>query len=701
MTKKNLKYYFSQKFNPNLIFLMISGVMVILLIILFLEKENMFQEIFFFGFLILLLSFLIFFIFITIYLRPKIKEKYIALEELFPSEENYTILAGAGISANPPSNLPDAQSIVKNLIKISTPQSDSKTIIKLQDLRYEYFVELFKKNIDPNLRFLNYFEKIETPNIVHFFLAQMIEKGHNILTSNHDYLIEFAYKKAVRNDNLYPVITKDDFKHYYDPNILKKTGKYPLFKIHGSKKDIINNRNTEDFLVTTISALGRGRAGFGSFEIEDYKKKAIKSLTSGNIIIVMGYSGRDTFDIIPALMEFHKYPKLIWINHKSDLKLQEKDRLVKVFRIKTGGWTYTPKFLKDNYIDKVLSTIALKSGLLKKSRIKVYRIDVDTMDLISNLLWKIFLNDVHKPTFSSIEITPIKFEEWISSQYGKIRLSKKLQMAFDIYKIFSLQNYALECAKKKFKISEKTKSLKMKAHSLIDLAQAYELMGKKSYPKAINIYKKAYKIAENIGDLSLEITCLEGLSSLYIINKDFTKAHLLIDVILNKTADLSLYEEGPKIVCNMAKIMHKYKNIEKQVIFFKMAVSLANQKGDLLSKAEIFYEMGIAEKERDIDFAIEKLKDALDIAEELNNLRLQIKYLVKLSRLLNQRVRFYAAWSCQLRAIKLGRNFKKIDPLMYKQTRRLIIKVYFDIVSWIFLIIFPFLLIAIVLLIKL
>ena len=66
----------------------------------------------------------------------------------FPKEELYTFLAGAGISMDPPSNVPSARMFVKKLFQYYAPEDEIETLLNLESLRYEFLVEKVQNFFD-------------------------------------------------------------------------------------------------------------------------------------------------------------------------------------------------------------------------------------------------------------------------------------------------------------------------------------------------------------------------------------------------------------------------------------------------------------------------------------------------------------------------------------------------------------------------
>lgn len=181
------------------------------------------------------------------------------VEDLFLTEKKYTFLVGAGVSMDAPTNMPSAREIVRALLEFCAPPEELENLLSLNLLRYELVVEKIQNIFDESLKFMDYLELVSIPNFIHFYLANLISKGHYVITTNFDYLIEHALLNILpenKHFNIYPIITKEDFLSFQEPIKLIESEKYPIFKIHGSKRNIITGELTKESLITTISALG-------------------------------------------------------------------------------------------------------------------------------------------------------------------------------------------------------------------------------------------------------------------------------------------------------------------------------------------------------------------------------------------------------------------------------------------------------------
>ena len=119
-------------------------------------------------------------------------------------------------------------------------------------LRFEGVVGILQDTLDEELKIIGYYSECTTPNIQHFFIADMIKKGHFVMTTNFDFLIEYALQQSGVPDNeIIPVISKKDFGKFQDPNEQFRLGKKTLYKIHGSTKNIIKDEETKKSFALT------------------------------------------------------------------------------------------------------------------------------------------------------------------------------------------------------------------------------------------------------------------------------------------------------------------------------------------------------------------------------------------------------------------------------------------------------------------
>ncbi|GAH00133.1 unnamed protein product, partial [marine sediment metagenome] len=161
------------------------------------------------------------------------------IKDLINDDAKLTFLVGAGCSVDEPSCLPAGRTMIEAIVKYACAKTEIEKILKLEGLRFEQLVEIVRDRLDKELKIIDYYGQCDKPNLQHFFLAEMIKKGNFVMTTNFDFLIEAALLQLdVPENKIVPIITKDDFQKYSDPNELLKMKKKTVYKIHGSTKNV-------------------------------------------------------------------------------------------------------------------------------------------------------------------------------------------------------------------------------------------------------------------------------------------------------------------------------------------------------------------------------------------------------------------------------------------------------------------------------
>lgn len=243
------------------------------------------------------------------------------INDLITPDAKLTFLVGAGCSVDSPSCLPAGRTMMEAIIDYTCAESEIEKIKKLEGLRFEQLVEIVRDQLDKKLRIIDYYGQCDKPNLQHFFLAEMIKNGHFVMTTNFDFLIENALQNSgASNEQIVPVITREDFETFQDPDELFEQGKKTIYKVHGSTKNKITGEDTRNYLVATIQAFGSNKEGENVFQLESFKQPAFINLTKDRSLVVMGYSGSDDFDIVPTLKVLN-IPTIIWINFSKDIEI--------------------------------------------------------------------------------------------------------------------------------------------------------------------------------------------------------------------------------------------------------------------------------------------------------------------------------------------------------------------------------------------
>ena len=565
------------------------------------------------------------------------------LEDLINKDENYTFLVGAGSSVDSPSNQPAGRRMIEAIIKHICAESEISSVLGLiEELRFEQLIEIMRNHIDPDLRIIDYYGECETPNLQHFYLAEMINNGHFVMTTNFDFLIEYALiQSSISKKNIIPVITKKDFRKFNNPVKLAKKGKKSLYKIHGSTKNIITGEDTRNYLVTTMQAFGSNKKGSSVFQIQSFQKKSINRLTEGRNLVVMGYSGSDDFDVVPTLQDIY-FNKLIWLNYDKDQKEE------KIYSIGPKfGYKFEPESDKTN---QILNEIAEEAPIPYYRKDEAfYRVDGNISFLLKKLIDKDY-------PISSFKFTKTP-EDWLNDNF-KINPLQKQLITYSIY--FELNRFveAKNCLNEIIKIADEDTFSELKAKALLYLSNI-----ENDKNEALNYIEKALKIAEKIKNQILIANCYKGLGEIYYKKqmyedslREYNKAYLIFD---KKNEMISKIE----ILLNLGLIYRDQGLHDNALENYQKANTIAKEQGDLTNimrslslLGEIFQILGNYKE------AIFNFEEAIMIADKLGDQTYKCEFLVQMGRIYIYYGNLYSkARECFTEAIDIAEKLKNLQ----------------------------------------
>jgi len=536
-------------------------------------------------------------------LTDKIKPNQFNLRNLFKENQKLTFLIGAGCSVDPPSCLPAGRSMIKAITNYACAESEIEKIIDLKELRFEQLVEIIRDNLDPELKLIDYYGQCDTPNLQHFFLADMIKKGHFVMTTNFDFLIEYALLKSnVPENEIIPVITKKDFEEYNNPNKLFEKGKKTVYKIHGSTKNIITKEITKDSLIATIRAFGSGKEGENIFQVEPFKRPLFDNISNDRSLIIIGYSGSDDFDIIPTLKVLKNLRRIIWIYYSKEFRMGN-ERITKID-------AFTPQMLDklDNKRRKV--TKYLFEIWQRNNAVQVFRVDIDTSDMVKEII-------TIKPNLSHIYFDK-NLENWI---HGHIRAPSDIEMYYiphEIYYQLDKFDDSLRCAKEMKKISQTLKDPYWSVLALNNIGRIYYDQG--DHVKALNCYEEALQFT-NINQISLgRAAILDGIGNIFQDQGKYSEALKRYEKALQILDHLKDLGGKANILKDIGMIHMKQENYIKALELFTEALQIDESLGNISKKASHLNNIGVIYKsQRKYNEALEFFQQALQIAVELSD----------------------------------------------------------------------------------
>lgn len=518
--------------------------------------------------------------------------------DLLNEMEEVTFLVGAGISVDTPSCQPAGRAMMDAIIDYTCDESEIEEIKGIEDLRFEALIEIVRDRLDNDLKVIDFYELCDKPNLQHFYIADMITKGQFVLTTNFDFLIEHALQQiGIADERIVPVITRDDFEQFSDPHELIEQKKYPLYKIHGSTKNIITGDDAREYLITTIQAFGSNKDGLNVFQIEPFKRPLFENITRNRSLVVMGYSGSDDFDVVPTLKILPNLKNLIWINYKYD---DEENGII--YEIEDHPDDSSESMDKINQI-----LISIKNlGFVNQ----VYRVDVNTSKLIEKLI-KI------KPKLSLVnfETNP---QNWLKEKVPKPDNVQKLFVTQRIYQDYERYDDAIRCILKIIEESESSGDKVAQSLALNYLGNIYFKKG--DYPNANMTFGTALAVSSTDGSPVL-VEALTNLATVQLFQENYDVA------LIGFEESLRIYEKNKNLqakascIKSIGDVHYKRGNYEEALKKYKESLNMYDEFGDLLSRATVLNNIGIIYMDRKrYSEALEQLEEALQISDQLGSL---------------------------------------------------------------------------------
>jgi tetratricopeptide (TPR) repeat protein len=270
---------------------------------------------------------------------------------------------GAGISMDPPSNLPNANELKASLVNsLSLSDEERSSLIEeLNPFRLEVIIDEVPNVVKQSL--LGTLES-KKPNDLHHFLAKCLSIGNSILTTNFDILIETAYENLGYTPQVYiPFYMPKEFNSF-DGVIVKLHGSLPYRQLH------------DETCAISFRQFG--------YSLHSKSAEVFDKLAKHKRFLFLGYSGGDDFDIMPKLYLINfKYPP-IWVEHnlKSSIKSFKPDELnlknnvdliiSKSRGIKLCGNTRAILSLISSYLKDLLTPISESAGNRKKINVNLH-----------------------------------------------------------------------------------------------------------------------------------------------------------------------------------------------------------------------------------------------------------------------------------------------------------------------------------------
>ena len=186
-----------------------------------------------------------------------------AVQRFIQAKPRLVLLIGAGVSI--PSGIPASGDFLSSVLSILTGDKETKSYLgalcdaERRDrknasdfVRFESLMELVQSRVDPTLSILDYLTKPFDPSYGHRVVAELMVRGHYVLTTNFDNLLECACDSI--EYAVSPVINQQEFLQFTQRDRTTR-----LLKLHGSLQRRIGGvwRNSRESIQATLRAISR------------------------------------------------------------------------------------------------------------------------------------------------------------------------------------------------------------------------------------------------------------------------------------------------------------------------------------------------------------------------------------------------------------------------------------------------------------
>lgn len=575
----------------------------------------------------------------------------ISLGDLFAKDRAYCFLAGSGVSIAPPSCLPAGYQFTQSLLKQILPHEHIDVILGLTDpnrpdkkasghfLRFEQLMGFLHESVDPELHVLDCLAESSRPNSNHLFLASLIERGFPVYTTNFDGLIEYALiSHGIDRSQVAPVIERATWE-------TERIEGFPVYKLHGSLMDVRSGEGTRSSIQATIEQVARNKPK-DVFTLESWKMARLQRDLQERDLVVVGYSGLDDFDVIPALRRIPSGRRLIWISHDGAIPVESASVERPIVVGPTDGSTDAPSFPQLHH--DPLVAIALGG---KRDSYSLFQIRVDTRSLISFLTrhWSLpsipdhatsthATATVSAPSLPTLNVT--EPQKWLL--LGNIwHASGELERALAAYQTM-VSNDGIRA------------DHKLAALGLDKIGEILETQGK--LDQALAHFREALRHDKEGEDAIGTALRLHSIGFILYGLGEFHESEQHFKQALSKFRQLR-YKRGEANTLNcLANFLIAHEHTADALAYCNAALLIDKELGDISGEASRLTNIGFIHKTRgEFDLAMTYYQQALEIQDNIGNLSGKVILLNNIGNLHNVGGRYPEAIEFFERALELNK----------------------------------------------
>ncbi|MGV9203288.1 MAG: tetratricopeptide repeat protein [Promethearchaeia archaeon] len=559
----------------------------------------------------------------------EINQKY---ENIIEEKDFWIFLAGAGCSVEPPSLLPDANSMIEQLVKFYTPSAEHEHILSLEALRLENILEIIRTQCDKNIHFLDFFEYRYIPNNIHYYLAEKMREGCPVLTTNFDFLIEHALlRTGVAKEAINLAITVQDYREL-ENEIGKIKNPAPLLcKLHGSTKNILTGQSTKNYQKEVIKDIGSSKQESSLLLKHPYKSFIFTSLPVEKNLVILGYSGENDYDILPTLLTLTNLQTLMWVNH-----IDSENRPEDTFEI-----TYQEDMELDNgIIDSFLLNLKQNSP-----DTNIFKINANIPNLIGN--------HSQKDSLSTKNRRQTSYFEWLLKNVKKPEKITQYLICHIVYFNFDRYDDALRCGVRVLEQLEKNEDPEKEYIVRNNLGWINYTRG--NHSEAITHFERVIDLLDAQNNTHDKIIYWNNIGEIYEKTKNFQKALEYYQNVVNTTHNSVKLTEKLKAINSIVQIYEELGKKDSAIEYYEKAIRLADKMEDMDLKsiylnntASLYYEQ-------------EKFDLSIDLFEKSQKLLRKLNKPKKLALILNNIGNLYQKTGVYSKALTYFEEALQID----------------------------------------
>jgi len=223
------------------------------------------------------------------------------------SGERCAFFVGAGASVE--SGLPTFDEFSKHILAATLPRRGDITkddmAMFVSELRPEVLVQTLHEFYGSKVfDFYKWFEGAK-PSTYHYALAKSLRQGNLVLTTNVDTLIEDAYIDLYGEIDFVLLVTNKDFEEFSRERLFTREG--VLIKLHGTIESLKTGLSRYDSVRFLLEHVGEG----GTTSMRSLLTYICRKFD----MIYLGYSGCDSFSVLPVLCDVATSHATLWLWH--------------------------------------------------------------------------------------------------------------------------------------------------------------------------------------------------------------------------------------------------------------------------------------------------------------------------------------------------------------------------------------------------